>query len=94
MTCQKDLIALGKPYPRTCEHCGLGPCKHIIDNRFTNVSDDDLIQEVRKRGFVIRDAQISSKPWVGLSVAELSEIDPTHWSVVIDIDAKLKEKNT
>jgi hypothetical protein len=30
MTCQKDLMALGKPYPRTCQDCGLGPCKNIV----------------------------------------------------------------
>lgn len=25
--CQQDLRAEGKPYPRTCQLCGLGPCK-------------------------------------------------------------------
>ena len=25
--CQKDLMQQGKPYPRTCAKCGLGPCK-------------------------------------------------------------------
>ena len=27
MTCNKLLQAEGKPYPRTCPDCGLGPCK-------------------------------------------------------------------
>ncbi len=27
MTCQKELMAAGSPYPRTCSDCGLGPCK-------------------------------------------------------------------
>lgn len=26
MTCQQQLRAEGKPYPRTCADCGLGPC--------------------------------------------------------------------
>lgn len=26
MTCQRELLAAGKPYPRTCAICGLGPC--------------------------------------------------------------------
>lgn len=25
--CQQRLMAHGKPYPRTCEVCGLGPCR-------------------------------------------------------------------
>ncbi len=29
MSCQQNLMALGKPYPRTCQDCGLwGPCKN------------------------------------------------------------------
>lgn len=28
MTCQKQLMAEDKPYPRTCEECSLGPCKY------------------------------------------------------------------
>lgn len=27
MTCQRELLAAGKPYPRTCSVCGLGPCQ-------------------------------------------------------------------
>lgn len=27
MTCQQELRAAGSPYPRTCQDCGLGPCK-------------------------------------------------------------------
>lgn len=26
-TCQQELIQQGKSYPRTCQECGLGPCK-------------------------------------------------------------------
>ena len=27
-TCSELLRLAGKPYPRTCSECGLGPCKH------------------------------------------------------------------
>jgi hypothetical protein len=62
-----------------------------------NVTDDALIEEVRKRGFTIRDAQISSKRWVGLTRAEFEQaVDGLEdledcWTV---IEAKLKEKNS
>lgn len=29
--CNRRLIAEGKPNPRTCAECGLGPCKAIIE---------------------------------------------------------------
>ena len=29
MTCQQELRQQGKPYPRTCAECGLGPCKKL-----------------------------------------------------------------
>lgn len=28
--CTKALRAEGKPYPRTCQECGLGPCKNNL----------------------------------------------------------------
>jgi hypothetical protein len=28
MACNKQLQCEGKAYPRTCNECGLGPCKH------------------------------------------------------------------
>lgn len=30
MTCNEILRREGKPYPRTCADCGLGPCKQDI----------------------------------------------------------------
>jgi len=33
MTCRNELIALGVPYPRTCQDCGLGTCKKIIKSK-------------------------------------------------------------
>jgi hypothetical protein len=62
-----------------------------------NVTDDALIEEVRRRGFTIRDAQISPKRWAGLTRAEFEQaVDGLEdledcWTV---IEAKLKEKNS
>lgn len=27
MNCQRELLAAGNPYPRTCQRCDLGPCQ-------------------------------------------------------------------
>ena len=73
-----------------------------------NVTDDALIEEVRRRGFTIRDAQISTKRWVGLTDEQRHEIRewqniqeelgpvwaPMMLYLYIAIEAKLKEKNT
>lgn len=60
-------------------------------------TDEQLIEEVRRRGFVIRDAQVGAK-WVGLTDEEIGEIYKAGWSNNMDfaqaIEAKLKEKNT
>ena len=53
-------------------------------------TDEQLIEEVRRRGFVIRDAQVG-KEWVGLTDEEKEQA--TGWSVE-HIEAKLKEKNS
>jgi hypothetical protein len=62
-----------------------------------NVTDDALIEEVRKRGFTIRDAQISSKrEWVGLTDHELQVLDfndPDRGKLARAVEIKLKERN-
>ena len=62
------------------------------------VTDDALIEEVRRRGFTIRDAQISSKrEWVGLTPTEFNSIKETATTIgyaVIKTVAMLKEKNS
>ena len=69
-------------------------------------TDEQLIEEVRRRGFVIRDAQIS-REWVGLTdeerhdIREWQEIQkelgpvwaPMMLYLYVAIEAKLKEKN-
>jgi hypothetical protein len=72
-------------------------------------TDEQLIEEVRRRGFVIRDAQVG-KEWVGLTDDEVIEcFDSVAFGQVEDdliinkhvnifraihsIEAKLKEKN-
>jgi hypothetical protein len=63
-----------------------------------NITDDALIEEVRRRGFTIRDAQISSKRWVGLTEDDILELNrkyyPRTFEVMIATEEKLKEKNT
>ena len=76
---------------------------------FDNVTDDALIEEVRRRGFTIRDAQISAKRWIGLTDEEVHDAfnfvefikqisfdrDRPEWceNFAAYIEAKLKEKN-
>lgn len=38
MNCNEDLKLAGKVYPRTCETCGLGPCKNK-ELTFTKVKE-------------------------------------------------------
>ena len=59
-----------------------------------NVTDEQLIDEVRRRGFVIRDAKIGEK-WFGLGVDDFNDFNPyfkaeeaARWA-----EHKLKEKN-
>lgn len=60
MRCQKDEMAAGRAYPRTCEACGLtGPCIKGYDPKWTISNpvghgpaifpDDDRNQEVVDR---------------------------------------------
>ena len=71
--------------------------EHVID-----CTDEQLIEEVRRRGFVIRDAQVGKK-WVGLTDEERHDVleDATgdgghvyYDTLFRTIEAKLKEKNT
>lgn len=60
-------------------------------------TDEQLIEEVRRRGFVIRNAKIHRK-WVGITCEEIDEIYRTgwfdvHYDLAFAIEAKLKEKN-
>ena len=58
-------------------------------------TDEQLMEEVRRRGFVIRDAQIG-REWVGLTEEEMEDLLITiPWPQVCRaIEARLKEKNT
>ena len=57
-------------------------------------TDEQLIEEVRRRGFVIRDAQVGAK-WVGLTEADIYELmdNEDEFEYARAIEAKLKEKN-
>ena len=61
---------------------------------FINVSDEQLIDEVRKRGFIIKDAKICAK-WNYLTDEEVHNIirnEPL--SIFRAIEYKVKEKNS
>ena len=43
------------------------------------------------------DIQVYQRPWVGLSneeMIELSEMPIGNWDLILEVEAKLKEKNT
>jgi hypothetical protein len=56
MTCQKILQAQNKPYPRTCEECGLGPCKQ-----------QELLKEVLSKQWVCSNCM----EWLGIKESYL-----------------------
>jgi hypothetical protein len=56
-------------------------------------TDEQLIEEVRRRGFVIRDAKVG-KEWVGLTDEDLSVCDEDGVLLARYWEAKLKEKNS
>jgi hypothetical protein len=47
MACNHDLQAEGRPYPRTCADCGIGPCKkHGNGNSHAAVTPKDLARAI------------------------------------------------
>lgn len=58
--CQRDMMASGKPYPRSCPTCGLGPCQKYEKGDYPtnfpeeakkpvnqNISDKELAAQYR-----------------------------------------------
>ena len=95
---QKDKSYLDFECPR-CGHCCKTDLARVgevgVWGEWFDCTDEQLIEEVRRRGFVIRDAQIEvPKQWVGLT-----DEDEIPWdgvdakSFARAIEAKLKEKN-
>ena len=82
---------------------GFTPLYAVPPHRWSNVTDDALMQEVRRRGFVIRDATVGRK-WVGLTDDEIYDYADKFLyqhgsnygikSFGKAIEDKLKEKNT
>ena len=87
---------------------GFTPLYAVPPHRWSNVTDDCLMEEVRRRGFVIRDAQIG-REWVGLTADEIWKCNKAKSGSAVEfhicsghqnvldfaeaIEAKLKEKN-
>ena len=87
-------------WPNDCnKYVGFTPLYAVPPHRWSSVTDEELMHEVRRRGFVIRDAQIG-REWVGLTDEEVDEC--YYWKdrlwttdeLVRHVEAKLKEKNT
>lgn len=62
--CQQELRAQGKAYPRTCQECGLGPCKRETPSADNSRADaltderifwirDSVYDELKKKGLVL-----------------------------------------
>ena len=107
-TCSTTLRLQGKPYPRTCKKCGLGPC-------IAQPSAQPEQEPVQFKCTVMDDAHPNGIPlaqwakpqrtWVGLSDEEIweaisrigtSDSDVNPYAKLADaraIEAKLKEKN-
>jgi len=89
--------AYGKEPPIGSKYA-VEPLYAALPHDFDNVTDDALIEEVRRRGFTIRDAQISPKrEWHGLGINQRIRLaDRFHIGLdaVETIEAKLKERNT
>jgi len=51
MTCNEELKAENKPYPRTCAACGIGPCSENYEARYRackgQVEREMIIEELR-----------------------------------------------
>ncbi len=68
--CQKKLINEGKPYPRTCPVCGLGPCQELSpsdnESHITMLTDVEKIAKVChevNRAYCISIGDNSQLPW-------------------------------
>ncbi len=68
------------------------------DGRVKYTTDSGRASDWKKSGSyrLVRDYYTAppKREWVGLDKKDLSEIDPTSWKLVCDIEAKLKERNT
>jgi len=68
------------------------------DGRVKYTTDSGRASDWKKSGSyrLVRDYYTAppKREWVGLDKKDLSEIDPTSWKLVCDIEAKLEEKNT
>lgn len=65
---------------------------------FGNVTDAQLMDEVRRRGYVIPDAQIGDRKWVGLTNREIDgaftePLSPADRKFARIIESLVKEKN-
>ena len=107
-TCSTTLRLQGKPYPRTCKKCGLGPCiaQPSAQPEQEPVAWEQFYPDIGKPQIAINSEIVGyvapQRTWVGLTNNELQPIADEYrilfggWveDFARAIEAKLKDKNT
>ena len=57
-TCSETLRFQGKPYPRTCKKCGLGPCigKPVTQREWVGLTDEEIDQGLLRSDYALQTA--------------------------------------
>lgn len=55
-TCSETLRAQGKPYPRTCKKCGLGPCIGKPQREWQSLTDEEIDQGLLRSDYALQTA--------------------------------------
>lgn len=55
-TCSETLRAQGKPYPRTCKKCGLGPCVGKSQREWQSLTDEEIDQGLLRSDYALQTA--------------------------------------
>ena len=101
-TCSTTLRLQGKPYPRTCKKCGLGPCiaQPTAQPEQEPVAWEQFYPDIGKPQIAINPEIVGyvapQRTWVGLTDEEMQSIafeSADALSAVFVAEAKLKEKN-
>jgi hypothetical protein len=57
-TCSETLRSQGKPYPRTCKKCGLGPCigKPVTQREWVGLTGEEIDQGLLRSDYALQTA--------------------------------------
>jgi hypothetical protein len=102
MTCSITLRLQGKPYPRTCKKCGLGPC---IAQPTAQPEQEPVVccqqYDTCLKPCTPRGVHLAQRTWVGLTDEEIEVLfqiaagadEEVHIRFARAIESKLKEIN-